>query len=488
MTTEKVNRLHVKLSENNGRLKVKDLPKNVLAEIHQSCSFKIDGAEHSERFKAGMWDGYKRLFNKSTGIFPMGLWWRIQQILDKNNILYDILEEPQEVSSEFSLCTDNIEARDYQEKAKEKAVEAKRCILQVATGGGKTVIATLIMAELGIPTLFMVHTKDLLYQSKHSFEEILGVEIGQIGDGIIDIKPITVATIQTISRALGTSISYEEDTVKEKEIKLDKKTTNKITECLNNTKLVIWDEVHRIACDMAFNVNEAIKHAPYRIGLSASPWRDDNADIMIEASMGHVAYKISASDLIDRKYLVQPIIKMITIPTDYVLDNRTYDQVYKQDIVENEKRNNIIVDQVEKFMEMGIPTLILVKQIRHGKILQKLIKERFGDVQFLSGRDYTDIRVGTINDMREGKIDLLIASTIADEGLDIKRLSAVILAGGGKSSTRALQRVGRVLRPFEGKSMAYVVDFNDQSKYLKEHSEKRKRIYQTEEKFILLEL
>lgn len=488
MTTEKVNRLHVKLSESNGRLKVKDLPKNVLAEIHQSCSFKIDGAEHSERFKAGMWDGYKRLFNRSTGIFPMGLWWRIQQILDKNNILYDILEKPQEVSSEFSLCTDNIEARDYQEKAKEKAVEAKRCILQVATGGGKTVIATLIMAELGIPTLFMVHTKDLLYQSKHSFEEILGVEIGQIGDGVIDIRPITVATIQTISRALGTSISYEEDTVKEKEIKLDKKTINKITECLNNTKLVIWDEVHRIACDMAFNVNEAIKHAPYRIGLSASPWRDDNADIMIEASMGHVAYKISASDLIDRKYLVQPIIKMITIPTDYILDNRTYDQVYKQDIVENEKRNNIIVDQVEKFMEMGIPTLILVKQIKHGKILQKLIKERFGDVQFLSGRDYTDIRVGTINDMREGKIDLLIASTIADEGLDIKRLSAVILAGGGKSSTRALQRVGRVLRPFEGKGMAYVVDFNDQSKYLKEHSEKRKRIYQTEEKFILLEL
>ena len=109
-------------------------------------------------------------------------------------------------------------------------------------------------------------------------------------------------------------------------------------------------------------------------------------------------------------------------------------------------------------------------------------------VDFLSGRDYTDVRVGTINDMREGKIDLLIASTIADEGLDIKRLTAVILAGGGKSSTRALQRIGRVLRPYEGKTQAYVVDFNDQSKYLKEHSEKRKKIYQTENKFTLLEL
>lgn len=488
MTTEKKNRIYVKLNGNDGRLKVKDLPKNVLLEIHQSCSFKIDGAEHSERYKSGQWDGYKRLFNKGTGVFPMGLWWRIKQILGKHNVEYEVLEKPPKVVPELDLCVDNIEARDYQEKAKEKAVKAKRCILQVATGGGKTVIATLIMADINAPTLFMVHTKDLLYQAKSSFEEILGIKIGQIGDGVVDIQPITVATIQTISRSLGNVTTYEEDTTKEKEIKLDKKTASKIQKCLDDTKLVIWDEVHRIACDMAFNVNNAIKNAPYRIGLSASPWRDDNADIMIEASMGHVAYKISATDLIRMGYLVQPVIKMITVPTKHVLDNRTYDQVYKQDIVENEDRNNMIVDQVEKFMELGIPTLILVKQLKHGKILQKLIKERFGDVQFLSGRDYTNVRVGTINDMREGKIDLLIASTIADEGLDIKRLSAVILAGSGKSSTRALQRVGRVLRPFEGKKMAYVVDFNDQSKYLKDHSERRKRIYQTEKDFILLEL
>ena len=485
MSTEKI---QINLSNNQGKVQVKNLPKNVLKEIHESCSYKIDGAEFSELYKKGQWDGYKRLFNKNNGTFPMGLWQRIKGILDENNIEYNISSDEQKVSSEFFLYTDNIETRDYQEEAKRKALEAKRCILQVATGGGKTIIATLIMADLGVQTLFMVHTKDLLYQAKDSFEDVLGIEIGQIGDGVVDIKPITVATIQTISRALGKTVVYEEDSVKEKEVKMNKDTVAEIKKCLDNTKLVIWDEVHRIACDMAYGVNNAIRNAPYRIGLSASPWRDDNADIMIEASMGHVAYRVSASDLIDRGYLVQPVIKMINIPSSKIIDNRSFDQIYKQEIVENEKRNNIIVDQVEKFMEMGVPTLILVKHIRHGRILQKLIKERFGDVDFLSGKDYADVRVRVINQMREGDIDLLIASTIADEGLDIKRLSAVILAGGGKSSTRALQRIGRVLRPYEGKKVAYVVDFNDQSKYLKDHSEKRKKIYKTERNFILLEL
>jgi superfamily II DNA or RNA helicase len=89
--------------------------------------------------------------------------------------------------------------------------------------------------------------------------------------------------------------------------------------------------------------------------------------------------------------------------------------------------------------------------------------------------------------MREGEIQGLIASTIADEGLDIKRLAGLILAGGGKSSTRALQRVGRTLRTFEGKTHAIVVDMADESKYLRVHSSKRKEIYLTEPEFVILE-
>ena len=66
----------------------------------------------------------------------------------------------------------------------------------MATGSGKTVVAAAMIARLGQPALFFVHTKDLLYQAKSYFENILKVPVGQIGDGVVDIQPITVATIQ----------------------------------------------------------------------------------------------------------------------------------------------------------------------------------------------------------------------------------------------------------------------------------------------------
>ena len=85
--------------------------------------------------------------------------------------------------------------------------------------------------------------------------------------------------------------------------------------------------------------------------------------------------------------------------------------------------------------------------------------------------------------MKDGKLDVLIASKIFDQGVDIPELDALILAGSGKSSGRALQRIGRVIRKNDGKSIAIVVDFYDNAKYLRDHSEIRRKVYETEPAF-----
>ena len=87
--------------------------------------------------------------------------------------------------------------------------------------------------------------------------------------------------------------------------------------------------------------------------------------------------------------------------------------------------------------------------------------------------------------MKSGEIDVLIASKIFDQGVDIPQLDALILAGSGKSSGRALQRIGRVIRKNEGKVRAIVVDFYDNAKYLRDHSEVRKKVYETEPSFVI---
>lgn len=55
-------------------------------------------------------------------------------------------------------------------------------------------------------------------------------------------------------------------------------------------------------------------------------------------------------------------------------------------------------------------------------------------------------------------------------------LSGLIIASGGKSSVRALQRVGRVIRLHKDKRKAVVIDFCDQAPYLRDHSEIRRDI------------
>lgn len=464
--------------------------------ISDLCSFKVQGAEKSELYRKRRWDGRKRLYNKSKGEFPMGLWHRIDGFLQENKISYQLTDNRAVTSNDLPdiALTDSVEEREYQIEAMQSAITSGRSVIQVATGGGKTVIASMIIANLKCSTLFVVHTKDLLYQTKKSFEEMLegAGKIGQMGDGIIDIQPITVATTQTISRFLNVKYEkYKYDDSDDKEEATDTGKYGKdIGKFLDNVQLLLWDEVHRVACDMALGVSNAITNAPIRVGLSASPWRDDGADMMIEAAMGHVSYKVNATQLIEMGYLVQPIIQRVKVLPSIAhdRDTRTYDQIYKAEIVDNDDRNRTILKYASDFMELNMPMLILVQQIKHGNKLKKLISDEFDPISFLSGRDLSYVRNQTIQEMRDGDRISLIASTIADEGLDIKCLAGLIMAGGGKSSTRALQRVGRVLRTFEGKTHALIIDFDDQAKYLRDHSQKRKEIYETEPGFLILEL
>jgi DNA or RNA helicases of superfamily II len=99
---------------------------------------------------------------------------------------------------------------------------------------------------------------------------------------------------------------------------------------------------------------------------------------------------------------------------------------------------------------------------------------------FVSSEVTPELRKSIFDRVRSNEQSVIVCTTLADEGLDIPNLRSLVLAGGGKSSTRALQRVGRVLRPDKGKDYGYVVDIVDDIEYFDEHAERRRKIYQTE--------
>lgn len=487
------------------------VPDTVNEAVSDACSFPIQNADkiiaqdrrkpprrrRYHKIENGQvvqtWDGKKRLYHRGHHTFPAGLLSRVRGVLDELGVEHYVRRDVEPVGRiDLPEVDPEYEAREYQQRVVIRAVEEVRCMVRVATGGGKTIIAGHIIGSLKLPTLFLVHTKDLLYQAKNMFMAMFGPEyVGQIGDGYVDPGSITIATIQTVSRALGvgwTRYEYEEGEDQWDDDETDHR-DRRVKETLRRAGLVFMDECHRVAAPTATEVMESIEYAHYRIGLSASPWRDDGADLQLEAAFGEVIGKISASELYRRDWLVRPVIRVLDLPAMYFDKKTRYQSVYKEYIVENEDRNRLGAEQAARMMNEGRAVLILVRYIKHGEEVKRLLREEHGiEIPFLQGDDPASVRGHVLDRIRDETLGGVIATTIADEGLDVKPLSGLVLLGGGKSSVRALQRVGRVLRPWSGKEYAEVIDFNDQAKYLWRHTEARVAMYQEEPEWVITDV
>lgn len=467
-----------------------------LAIIQQECQFKMQGSDFKQmsfRNKGIQWDGYKKLFNIQTRRFNIGLLPRVVDLLERYGLQVDIVDKRVHLPQKYDYEYDKSMLRDYQTQAVIASVVNGNGILKVATGGGKTVIAGCTIGALCKKSIFIVHTKDLLYQAKESFQRIFPNEhIGQIGDGVIDYQNITVATMQTLAILGSVEIGknkYDEDaTNDEKKIEADKIKKEEFHKYRATVQCVMMDEVQIVCSRTAQSVRFLFESADYAFGYSASPWRDDGSDLEIEGAFGRRIVDISASELIKRGYLIKPRIWVYN--TTYKCNDISgnYTDIYKRYIVENDERNwQIARDAISQYHN-GKNTLILVTQIKHGDKLVDIIKNKIGiDVQFISGKSNSKKRKQAIQDMRDGKIQLMIASTIADVGLDIPRLECIVEAGAGKSSVTALQRLGRIMRLHDEKEECNFITYRDSAPFICQHIDKKLAIWRTEEEFVIYE-
>lgn len=490
----------------------------LLSKIDSDLSFFVQGREFMNIYniiKNGerLWDGKKHLINLTglplkkvawrhyitePNIFLTGNLFRVVNSIHSFGILPELKLSEENLKLKNQIQSDRIDYewndqfqdRDYQIKCVEVAYKKKRGLLQVATGGGKTIIASRLIQKIGLKNvLFLVTTKDLLYQAHDSFNASMNNPgVGIIGDGKCEIGNINVATIQSIIRAVGTDQEYNdsikklsdfiEDGFGNDKSEVDQSSIEKIKNLLIDSKVIIFDECQHAPAETCRIVITQCKNALYRYGMSATPFREDGEDLTIEGLFGENLINISSSYLIDNDYLVKPNIIMVDFKKDQERKLQ-YGEEYKTKIVENELRNRVCASFATTYKKENKTVLVLVKHIKHGKILEKIIPDSF----FIDGTKSSKIRNKALEDIRSGELRILIATTLADEGVDIPNLDVLILAGGGKSKTRALQRIGRVVRKSPGKAEAFVVDFLDSGHHSRKHSMARKKIYKTEEKF-----
>lgn len=355
----------------------------------------------------------------------------------------------------------NIKLFDYQEKAKNEALKSKNGVIVMPAGSGKTQTALQLISELGLKTLWITHTYDLLNQSfDRAKSNLENVGLGKIAAGKIDIGThITFATVQTL-------------------VKLD------LSQFKNEWDCIVVDEGHRICgtpaqLGMFYKVINALS-CRYKYALTATPFRNiKGTEKALFSLIGPIICEVPKEVVSERtiKAEIQPIYTDFKIPRDAKKTDGTIDYSKLTTFLsEDEDRNEIILDILKECKNNY--TLVLGDRLTQLSYLQEKIGYGVKIDGTMTSKKKKAQREQYIQDMRDGKENLLFATYgLAKEGLDIPRLDRLILASPHRDKATIIQSVGRVERKFEGKKTPLVYDIVDDTQFHNNMFKSRKTIY-----------
>ncbi len=369
----------------------------------------------------------------------------------------------------------NIPLYDYQQRAINEIFKDCLGILQSPAGSGKTQMGLALAAKLGVRTLWITHTKDLLEQSKNrALNYIDSSLIGTITEGKINIgKGITFATIQTLNKINLSYYKYYWD-------------------------LIIVDECHRCSgspttITQFYKVLNTLA-ARYKYGLSATVHRSDGMIKATYALLGEIIYIVSKEEIEDK--IMRVGIKPIATTTELTLDCLNTDGTLNypkliNHLCSDEVRNWLIIDNLIKNKDSS--SLILSDRLQHLEDLMNFLpNEMKKNAVMINGKMNTkkgkEEREKAIEDMRIGNKKYLFATySLAKEGLDIPRLECLFMATPQKDYAVIAQSIGRIARFFQGKKHPVCYDFVDNIRYLVNAYKKRCSTYKKEQCYFIEE-
>lgn len=352
-------------------------------------------------------------------------------------------------------------------KMKEKK-ENFHSIVCIPTGGGKTRLAITyaINKELneGKRILWIAHSHYLLEQAydafyllsskKLSWENMLLAYYLEDGDLSIDYRNKQVRHVGRLDSVncekydvIVTSFQSLSNYMKNHENRGKRDPLEKL---LGSNICVIVDEVHHLGAPTYYNLLRDYAHNKTLIGLSATPVRKDDGDYQLEKIFfDDLGVTVSMKDLIDRGYLIKPILENISLP--YGGENgfrweAEYDQEVYQRYVGNQDRYG--------------KTVIFAQSIQHAETLYDLFSanDNLKRRVFLI-HSYLEDRFQQFFEFKDSKDGILINVNIMNEGVDIPDIKTVFLTKPIESPIIVTQCIGRALRTCKGKKVAYVVNF-----------------------------
>lgn len=347
-----------------------------------------------------------------------------------------------------------VQLRDYQKAAVQALVMGVQGYIKAPCGAGKTVIGASALVSLGEPGLVLVHTHDLLQQWVQLLRS-WGVKVRAVAGGGAGLAStplrleagqpeLAVATVQTLVRAGDAAAPL-----------------------LRSAGAVLLDEAHHAP---AGTFRQLLERCParYRWGVTATPDREDGWDVLLPLVIGPERWSITMAELVRMGWLLMP--EILPVYSGANLDPASYRRrgggqanmaLATNMLAKHPGRQQLLLSLAQELTARGRTTLLLVPRRKQAHRLASQLQSLGVMAMAVTSDVSAGLRRQRLRQMREGQLQVLVATQLADEGLDVPCLDALVVASTGRAAGRAVQRIGRVMRLAPGKAKPLVVDVVD---------------------------
>ena len=333
--------------------------------------------------------------------------------------------------------------RDYQERAFLSMRKHLNGIMVAPAGSGKTVIGVKLLQSLGVFSVVIVPTVDILQQWLERAVEHTGEVWGCVYGGVYD--PSDTCMVMTFQSAL------------------------KHPDILERAGAILIDEAHRVSCPTIRDIMAATP-AKYRYGCTATPWRADGLHKAFPWLMGPVRCTVDRGEV--GQHVINPEVGYLPTGAKYMQDDygRLQNAIAADDI-----RTALVAYSTARLVNHGHKVIVLANRVEHLHDLAECIPQAS---RVITGGTSKKLRAAWLEDIRQGVANVLLATySLASEGLDIPSLSCLVMAAPIGNPKTLEQACGRIARPYEGKREPLVVDFLDNGGIPGALHRKRQKVY-----------
>ena len=387
-------------------------------------------------------------------LVPRGFLKQLTNFLEEQHISHTITDHrPTFAKVNFSS---SIQLHTVQTVALEQALKAENGVIVAPSGSGKTIMALELASRLKLPTLILVHRRQLLDQWVERIQEFLGIaksHIGQYSGTKKKVgKRITVASMQTLARA-----------------------KNKAELC-DKFGVIIVDECHHVPAK-TFRETVSGFNPRFIYGLTATPKRKHNDEKLIYTYIGDIIAEMKGLAA-EPEGAPKKHIKVIVRETDLILpftfatDNF---QLLTKLISFDSNRNQQITNDIAEQVSAGKKTLVLSERRDHLEVLSLYLKGICETIT-ISGEDSAAKRALKIKQIQDGHYQAILSTgQFFGEGLDISNINCLMLVFPLAFEGKLAQYIGRLQR---GSGSKLIIDYRDvKIPFLEKQFKQRQRYY-----------